>query len=390
MISAKFSDEQHFCDHYKRNNKGKGRKNLRCFPDCRSTGHVKTGYCGRPVACEVSYDAAAAKDLDLMAFCEFRPEGFESPCGVRLGKTFAFADIIARSRGTGHHSSEKALHPWFPGSVVKSSFDPELNQVQTNFSFNLGNQGWHYAWQSHRMTSATKHELHVFLLAAPSHSTNFTCMCELSSPGFDIHYRRKKTTSPTKASVADSLMSLITQPMADRDHTIGIKRSASEISTDSEGERSISPNQQMMQPINQLRSPKRQVFDGIAIDKIMPSNTVTSSPMQKQDLTERTFQDKPGNQLTSDEITRSLLERIQLLEDRKQQLQTLTLKVELQPSEAPHPETPHNWMARPAAVFLKTALAPASAVPARRVEMALPEERVQQDPLALALLALCC
>ena len=56
MISARFADDQRFCDHYKRNNKAKGRKNLRCFPDCRLTGHVKTGYCGRPVICEVAGD----------------------------------------------------------------------------------------------------------------------------------------------------------------------------------------------------------------------------------------------------------------------------------------------------------------------------------------------
>ena len=101
MIQAKFC-KQRFCDQYKRNNKAKGRKNLRCFPDCRRSGHVKTGYCGR---------------------------------------------------GIGHIPGEKALHPWFPESVTSSTI--ESNYVYTIFSFNKGNQGWHCAWASQRMTLTT-------------------------------------------------------------------------------------------------------------------------------------------------------------------------------------------------------------------------------------------
>jgi hypothetical protein len=257
MISAKFCDGHRFCDHYKRNNKAKGRKNLRCFPDCRTTGHVKTGYCGRPVVCEVAYDCGAAANLELMAFCEFRPSGdSETPCGgVALGNTFAFPDIIERSRGTGHNPGDKALHPWFPGSVLKSSVNTDASKVETAFSFNKGNQGWHYAWQSHRMTRATKHELHIFILAGTKGSIMFTCVCELSSPAFDIHCRRKRT-SPTKA--ATCLLNFQAQA---NPALAGVKRSASEI-TCAPGERSASPERQLA---------KR-------VEHIMPSNTVATSP----------------------------------------------------------------------------------------------------------------
>ena len=35
---------------YVRNNRGSGRKNLRCFPKCTTSGHVKRGYCGNSIS----------------------------------------------------------------------------------------------------------------------------------------------------------------------------------------------------------------------------------------------------------------------------------------------------------------------------------------------------
>ena len=48
VISMAFADAGAFSTRYQRNNKAKGRKNLRCFPACRAEGHVLKGYCGRP------------------------------------------------------------------------------------------------------------------------------------------------------------------------------------------------------------------------------------------------------------------------------------------------------------------------------------------------------
>jgi hypothetical protein len=33
------------------------------------------------------------------------------------------------------------------------------------FVFNDGNQGWHCAWQGHRMTGMTRHQLRITVLA---------------------------------------------------------------------------------------------------------------------------------------------------------------------------------------------------------------------------------
>jgi hypothetical protein len=226
---ASFAADQHFCEYYKRNNKGKGRKNLRCFPDCRTTGHVATGYCGRPVIVDISYDCAAAKDLDLMAFCEVRTSNVSHAptSGVSLGKNYAFSEILEQSRGTGHNPGEKALHPWFPGFVLKSHIDPTSSRVSTTFSFNYRNQGWHYAWQAQSRQN-TKHELHVFILAGSKHSAYFTCVCELTSPTFDVHCRRKVTMvqENAKMEAQEALDSLSTS-------NTPLKRPASELSSPS-------------------------------------------------------------------------------------------------------------------------------------------------------------
>ena len=56
VVSIAFRDE--LKGEYKRNNKSKGRKHLRCFPDCKPGGHVDNNYCGRPITVDVTYRMA--------------------------------------------------------------------------------------------------------------------------------------------------------------------------------------------------------------------------------------------------------------------------------------------------------------------------------------------
>jgi hypothetical protein len=196
MIKAEFLEYHRFVGRYQRNNKAKGRKNLRCYPSCRSSGHVTTGFCGRPVQINVTYDAAAADAVDILAFAQFRVCPSPASAEVLLGSSFPFDEIVNRSRGTSHNPGGKALNPWFPG-VVLDTKAVNSQTVTVTFSFNEGNQGWHYAWQSHRMTRQTRHCLHVFVLAARrDQQTSFTCVVELFSPSFDIFCRRKRPRNP--------------------------------------------------------------------------------------------------------------------------------------------------------------------------------------------------
>ena len=36
---------------YLRNNKADGEKNIRCFPQCKSSGHCRIGFCGSSICC---------------------------------------------------------------------------------------------------------------------------------------------------------------------------------------------------------------------------------------------------------------------------------------------------------------------------------------------------
>jgi hypothetical protein len=127
-----------------------------------------------------------------MAFAEFRPRD-PAQCqwrSIQLGDSMPFDAIVQRSRGTGA-PGQNAINPWFPGAL-NSRADKETKKVATVFSFNQGNGGWHYAWQSHRMTRTTEHCLYVFIFAGQKQHGNFTCVSQLSSAPFDIHCRRKR------------------------------------------------------------------------------------------------------------------------------------------------------------------------------------------------------
>jgi hypothetical protein len=236
--------------------------------------------------------------------------------------------------------------------VLSSSVDQDQKQVRTVFSFNKGNQGWHYAWQSHRKTHATQHELHIFILAGSKHSSFFTCVCELSSPEFDIHCRRKRKASPTDEPGAPlNLMSFVPGGLGlhsqESNGQLSGKRNADQISTteDNNGRRSVSPERPML---------KERV---IGMDQIMPSNTVTTSPLStlrnlgyippmgsgliapnmagqisNQPLPMTALSKVMDGQLGvgagGSNTSASLLLRIQLLEQRKQQLQVLQLQMQ--------------------------------------------------------------
>jgi hypothetical protein len=229
MIDAKFSDGQWFEPNYKRNNKGKSRKNLRCFPKCRLAGHVAAGYCGRPVLVDVSYDYEAAKGLDLVAFCQVRCIDDVQGGGVFIGKRFHQNEVLEQSRGHGHRPGDRVLHPWFPGFLIKSSRQANSSTINAEFSFNYRNQGWHYPWKA-QSRQGSNHELHVFVLAGSQHLPFATCVCEISSPSFNVQCRRKE---PADQASSSSAAAAAAAPGVKR-AAAGLKRAAAEISSPNE------------------------------------------------------------------------------------------------------------------------------------------------------------
>jgi hypothetical protein len=228
------------------------------------------------------------------------------------------------------------------------------------------------------MTREIKHELHIFILAGTKDSNMFTCVCELSSPAFDIHCRRKRT-SPTKA--ATCLLGFQTQA---NPALAGVKRSASEMSS-IPCERSASPKHQMA---------KR-------VEHIMPSNTVATSPggiyrsLQSRKFTtvaqtsalpawQSDLKQMSASQQQPPSTESNIMLRIQELEHRKQllEMQQIQIESDMQHFITPSLTTP-DFTPSPKSVghmpFLKNQSS---------TELSTAKKSAPTD--ALALLAMCC
>jgi hypothetical protein len=57
---------------YIRNNRGSGRKNLRCFPKCSNMGHVDRGFCGNDIAVVVFGKNISKDDCVLLQVIPLR------------------------------------------------------------------------------------------------------------------------------------------------------------------------------------------------------------------------------------------------------------------------------------------------------------------------------
>ena len=185
VISVAYLDE--FREEYQRNNKAKGRKHLRCFPQCRIGGHVDNNYCGRPVNVEVTYrvrtqPGAASSETALVSFVEFRP--FDQRPSITGGQTTA---------SIGEH--------WIPGVVTRTNTTAQSEVIKATLTFNSEHKCWPYLRQSHKMTANTPHLLDIFI-GVVSEQRLFQCCGTPHGPQFRIFCRKKTKTkagNPTPA-----------------------------------------------------------------------------------------------------------------------------------------------------------------------------------------------
>jgi hypothetical protein len=209
VLHMDFPDQGDFADMYQRNNKAKGRKNLRCFPACRHEGHVRAGYCGRPVIVRVSYIADETRGIELLPCAEFVTEQ-EAP-SMAVGATTTLSTVIEK----------KTSGSWFTGRTIGSLISTMGGMKVTTLmvAFNKDNQGWNYTWHSHRQKKDTKHVLRIFMLAVPrnmsdignepcapasAHFEQLPCVAEMRSSPFSIYCRRKRPRNQAAASTADA------------------------------------------------------------------------------------------------------------------------------------------------------------------------------------------
>jgi hypothetical protein len=145
--------------------------------------------------------------VDLLAFAEFRVIGELDTTSTSLGDSFTVNEIKQRTKETSGRVENGKSVSWFLGvkdmTTPNGESVPESpGDVKIRFTFNDGNQGWHYAWQSHRMTRMTEHQLHIVILAADNSAPtnkeekNYVCIAEESAAPFNMHCRRKRKRCP--------------------------------------------------------------------------------------------------------------------------------------------------------------------------------------------------
>eukprot|EP00944_MAST-04C_sp_MAST-4C-sp1_P007180 g7180.t1 len=195
-----------FRDHYVRNNRSKGQKNLRCFPSCNSRGHSDHGFCGSAMKCR----AVLSSDVPytrLRCFAEIRVESITGnktkgvvsttcPGGLSPGVT------VARSNLRGHVKCEsKPFAPLFELSAdcIDASKAPHVV-----VEFSVSPASWHYGWRSSKYAKNYVHYVRAYLCV--EYGENVTCLNIEDSSRFQISSsKRCRASGILKDSMADSV-----------------------------------------------------------------------------------------------------------------------------------------------------------------------------------------
>ena len=168
-------------NHYIRNNKSNGQKNIRCFPRCTQFGHRTAGFCGsgitlsfvlfrqapRSSAKEGDDKTSQAAVLatfdhafnfnDIVVVAEFLRAGPDSENShVTKNSFYEAAPIMNRVKRRGN-----SLAPLFLARLVAQAPE-EAGTSPVERSFTIEPSCWHYGWKSHKHSNTTKHFLRVY------------------------------------------------------------------------------------------------------------------------------------------------------------------------------------------------------------------------------------
>lgn len=136
----------HFSDWYGRNNRTCGQKSIRCFPSCKSTGHVERGFCGSHLTVQFRMQSPAAlwflEKRKLLFFAEIRRSMSQGISSSR--DKISIDGLLNNSR----HRNSKSKNPLFHGEVTVIDYDPD--GVIVRVQFNREQLSWNYGWKSNR------------------------------------------------------------------------------------------------------------------------------------------------------------------------------------------------------------------------------------------------
>jgi len=184
-----------FKTEYQRNNKSKGLKNLRCFPNC-GEAHQGNRFCGKAVTAKVSTGVWH----ELILFTEFVCLDENHPSTsianetskscvmhreVSIGQIWSLSQMIALER-----TKENKFNPWVRGEQVSDSGN------QMSYEFNRQHWGWHYGWNSNKHTCSSSHVLRCYVFApfmgSHKNTSKYMCMEVFQSPAFVLFCRRRR------------------------------------------------------------------------------------------------------------------------------------------------------------------------------------------------------
>jgi len=160
---------QRFNASYRRVQKARDEKNLRCFPGHLPTGHCVSSFCGGPVVMYTASTGSAAAEPQS-ALHDFYGE-------------LCLAQAAARSS-----------MPWDAPNVLRAARQGDA------LIFNGDAQPWRYDWTSN---AATCHSLHVFRVYQVDATTSRVVACT-DSPAFTVSSFRNKNVDEELGAVSPS------------------------------------------------------------------------------------------------------------------------------------------------------------------------------------------
>ena len=197
-----------FRSQYLRNNRGQGRKNLRCFPKCSEKSHVERGFCGNSLQIAVVGHGITPEDRvftqivsessthHLEKPTEGGPITFPPPSCVeelevkiRLNELYKGTSL---TQYTDHVYANDYLCPrrLYEGHLNtckngKISLNPK-GQVQ----FTVSPKSWSYAWTSNKHTHKQRHTVRAYFMKFLGYDDDniriFKCLGVVDSDPFQV------------------------------------------------------------------------------------------------------------------------------------------------------------------------------------------------------------
>ena len=173
-----------FRDHYVRNNRSKGQKNLRCFPHCNTSGHTDHGFCGAMLACRGITPRGYSRvrcfaEIRVASITGTRTKGLvstETPAGLTPGVTVPTESVMKVVKTT-----ENPFVKLF--ELATKSIDMSgISHIVTDFS--LAPPSWHYGWRSSKYAKNYVHYVRAYLCV--ENGNYLSCVAIVDSDKFRI------------------------------------------------------------------------------------------------------------------------------------------------------------------------------------------------------------